>query len=147
VPGWPTVFVPGGGIVKLAGMLLVALAVACQGASDPPKDPVWGKQPCSSCAMLVSDPRFAAQLLTDSGDRLYFDDVGCMAAFFIKRKTKGGQAWVRSNTGAWVQAGLAHFSNGAKTPMDYGFEFSASGSLGWEAVQTAVRQRLEKSES
>jgi copper chaperone NosL len=123
---------------------LVALSMACQSASDAPKDPVWGKQACSSCAMLVSDPHFAAQVLTPAGDHMYFDDVGCMASFLARRKSTADRAWVRDPSGNWVTSELAHFSAGAKTPMDYGFEFSATGPLEWDVVQSAVRERLAK---
>jgi len=130
--------------VKLASALLLALNLACQTASDSAQDPVWGKQACSSCAMLVSEPQFAAQLVSANGDRLYFDDVGCMAAFIAKRKAPVGQAWVRDVAGGWVRVQVAKFSKGVHTPMDYGFVFSAAGTLDWDAVQRAVRERSEK---
>lgn len=129
---------------RLVAAVLVALGVACQSASDAPADPVWGKQACSSCAMLVSDPRFAAQVLTAAGEHVYFDDVGCMASFLARRKVAPTQAWVRDSGGNWLTTELAHFSKGAKTPMDYGFEVSATGELSWRAVQDAVRERLAK---
>jgi hypothetical protein len=126
---------------RLVLAVLVALGSACQSASDGPKDPVWGKQACSSCAMLVSDPHFAAQILTPAGDHLYFDDVGCMASFLARRKVSPSRAWVRDADGNWLTTELAHFSKGAKTPMDFGFEVSATGELSWDAVQAAVRER------
>ena len=126
---------------RFVSAVLLALGIACQSASDAPKDPVWGKQACSSCAMLVSDPHFAAQLLTPAGDHLYFDDVGCMASFLARRKNSANRAWVRDPGGNWVTTELAHFSKGAKKPMDYGFEFSEAGELSWAAVQAAVAER------
>lgn len=92
--------------------------------------------------MLVSDPHFAAQVLTAAGDHLYFDDVGCMASFLARQKLAPKQAWVLGSGGNWVTTELSHFSKGAKTPMDFGFEFSATGELPWRAVQDAVRERL-----
>jgi len=135
-------------VKRLVASFLLALAMACQSASDAPTDPVWGKQACSACAMLVSEPHFAAQVLTVAGDHLYFDDVGCMAAFLLRGKVPPKKAWVRDADGAdraerkWVTTELSHFSKGAKTPMDYGFQFSATGELPWSAVQDAVRERL-----
>jgi hypothetical protein len=128
-------------VKRYVATALVALGVACQSAADAPKDPVWGKQACSNCAMLVSEPHFAAQLLTPAGDHLYFDDVGCMAAFLARKKPSPQRAWVRDPGGNWVTTELAHFSKGAKTPMDYGFEFSETGELSWDAVRAAVRER------
>ena len=120
----------------------VAFGIACQSASAGPLEPVWGKQACASCAMLVSDPHFAAQVLTSAGDHLYFDDIGCMASYLGRPKNKASRAWVRASGGQWLETELSHFSNGAKTPMDYGFEYSATGELSWPAVQAAVRERM-----
>jgi hypothetical protein len=91
--------------------------------------------------MLVSDPHFAAQLVTSTGDHLYFDDVGCLATFALQRPATLNRAWVRAPNGSWVSTSLAHFDTGAKTPMDYGFTFSPSGKLDWKSLQAAVAQR------
>lgn len=91
--------------------------------------------------MLISEPRFAAQLLTAAGDHLYFDDVGCLAAFLLQRKLAVKRTWVRDIRGSWVSTDRAHFSKGARTPMDYGFEFSETGDISWNAVVSAVRAR------
>jgi len=131
-------------VTRFFAAALLALAVACQSATDAPADPVWGKQACSSCAMLISDPRFAAQVLTAAGEHLYFDDVGCMAASVAARKGAARQAWVRNSDGNWLTTELSRFSKGAKTPMDFGFEVSATGELSWSAVQAAVAERLAK---
>jgi hypothetical protein len=128
--------------VKLAWALLLLLNSACQAPADRPEDPVWGKQSCASCAMLVSAPRFAAQLVPSRGEARYFDDVGCLAAYLAQRANAGGEAWVREERGGWVKAESSRFESGAKTPMDYGFELSPTGTLDWPAVRAAVSQRL-----
>jgi len=130
--------------MRLALSLLLLLGTACQARADRPEDPVWGKQTCASCAMLVSAPRFAAQLATHGGEVHYFDDVGCLAAYLAQRTQANSQAWVREETGAWVKAELAHFESGAKTPMDYGFVLAKTGTLDWQTVRAEVSQRLEK---
>jgi copper chaperone NosL len=127
---------------RLVANALLVLGVACQSASDAPNEPVWNKQACSSCAMLISEPKFAAQLVTTAGDHHFFDDVGCMAAFMARKKDAPKQAWVRAPEGNWVTVDHARFSKGAKTPMDYGFEFAETGELTWAAIQDAARQRL-----
>jgi len=130
--------------MKLACALLVLLGAACQTPAERPQDPVWGKQTCASCAMLVSAPRFAAQLASANGEVHYFDDVGCLAAYLAQRPRASGQAWVRGETDDWVKAELAHFETGAKTPMDYGFALAKSGTLDWQTVRAEVSQRLQK---
>jgi hypothetical protein len=130
--------------MKFVWALVLLLGVACQARGDRPQDPVWGKQTCASCAMLVSAPRFAAQLASSNGEVHYFDDVGCLAAYLAQRPQASGQAWVRAETGGWIKAELAHFASGAQTPMDYGFELAQTGPLAWQAVRAEVSQRLEK---
>lgn len=121
---------------------LLAFAAVAVGAGaactrdDQPEDPVWGKQPCAHCAMLVSERRFAAQLV-DGGERRYFDDVGCMVLWMDERKAQGARAWVRQGDG-WVVARSARFAPGARTPMDFGFEAKAEGARGWDEVREQV---------
>jgi copper chaperone NosL len=114
-----------------------SLAVACTKA-DEAVDPVWGKQPCAHCAMLVSDKRYAAQLVHD-GDRKYFDDIGCMIGWLEERKAKPERVWVRdAEAGRWSEARSARYAHGAKTPMDFGFESRASGDVSWDEMRERV---------
>ena len=92
--------------------------------------------------MLVSNPRFAAQLVTNDGEAHYFDDVGCLAAYLAERVNVTSQAWLRDERGRWLKAEGARFEGGAKTPMDYGFQIAEAGSLDWIAVRARVRQTL-----
>lgn len=124
----------------LALALGAAVAVgagACQ-KLDEAVDPAWGKQPCAHCAMLVSDKRYAAQVVAD-GDRKYFDDIGCMVLWTKERKSAPERAWVRA-ADRWVDAKGARYVSGAKTPMDFGFEASASGAdgVGWDEMRDKV---------
>ena len=128
--------------MKLAVYTLLAglLALGCEDASRP-VDPVWGKQPCGHCAMLVSEPRFAAELSTKDQSRVFFDDVGCMAGYIAARHPDVQAMWVRDDGGHWIDARTAHFEKGEKTPMDYGFTAKASGSTAWGDVEAAVKLR------
>lgn len=116
------------------------VALGCEDASKP-VDPVWGKQACGHCAMLVSDPHFAAQLATKDQSRVFFDDVGCMAAYVASRHPDVQAMWVRDDASHWVDARTAHFATGDKTPMDYGLTAKASGSLRWDNVVLAADAR------
>ncbi len=119
----------------------LSLMAACESA-DAPRDPAWGKQACDACSMLVSEPRFAAQLVTTGDDRLYFDDAGCLAAWVNEHPGKAKHQWVRSSEGQWLEAPNARFSAGARTPMDYGFAVAARGELDWVEVRERVRSRV-----
>ncbi len=128
---------------------IAALAIAACTTSDGPTDPVWGKEPCAHCRMLVSDARYAAQVVA-GGDRKYFDDVGCMVRWLEDRKAagksgadrNGDRAWVRDATAnRWLEAERARYVRGAKTPMDFGFEACAEGGIGWDEMRDEVVAR------
>lgn len=72
---------------------------------------------------------------------MYFDDPGCMAAYLSHPKVAPQKAWVRDTKGNWIATDHARFSKGARTPMDYGFEFSETGELAWGAIEAASQDR------
>ncbi|HET9929868.1 MAG TPA: hypothetical protein VFQ35_04240 [Polyangiaceae bacterium] len=121
---------------RRAFLLALAACAACRGESGP-KDPIWGKQPCAHCNMLVSDPLYAAQAESARGDRLFFDDVGCMASYLTEHRGTT-KAWVRDAKGNWLEAERARFRLGARTPMDFGVVVDAAGSLDFAAVKERV---------
>jgi copper chaperone NosL len=127
-------------LALVLGLGLFAMG-ACENA-DAPLEPAWGKTACGSCSMLVSDKRFAAELVTSRGDHLFFDDPGCLASYLAAHSERARHAWVRTGTGSWIDAQSARFKAGAKTPMDYGFEVASDGSDDWSNVETAARTRL-----
>lgn len=116
--------------------------VAC---ADPriAEDPVWGKQPCAHCKMLVSDPKYAAQLTTKRGDRLYFDDPGCLVREQARLGAVVEALWVRTAKGVWVDARAARYRDGANSPMNFGFAVDANGKFDFAAV-TRTLLRVKK---
>lgn len=133
-------------IPVLLGVVAVAVGLAtCKPSVPEAEDPIYGKEPCAHCAMLVSEPRFAAQL-QDDGPRRYFDDVGCMVNYMQEHAGTGVQAWVHNHDGeGWLPAHSARYRSGVRTPMDSGFVAvvagTAEGLLTLEQVQDAMRQR------
>lgn len=89
--------------------------------------------------MLVDEPRFAAEVLTRDGARLYFDDVGCLAAWLREHPGAAARAWV-DRDGTWIAASAARFSAGARTPMGYGFVAAPDG-IDWDALQRRLAAR------
>jgi copper chaperone NosL len=78
-----------------AAALLSAAAFACGPAG--PRPIALGAEECRHCHMTVSDPRFAAELVTRKGKIFVFDDVGCLATF-----TATGPVPPEQVEGAWV---------------------------------------------
>jgi hypothetical protein len=87
--------------------------------------------------MILSDRRYAAQLVTAAGDRLFFDDVGCLASYLTQHKPALGHSWVYS-AGHFTDTATAHFHSGATTPMGFGFESSPQGPLDFPALLRTV---------
>lgn len=121
-------------------VLLAALVVAGCGNDNKAVDPVWGKEPCAHCRMLVQDRQHAAQAV-EAGDRFYFDDIGCLVLW--QRGHAPSRAWVRDGvTPGWLDAATARYRDGATTPMDFGFEGrSDGGPLGFGDVRERVLAR------
>jgi copper chaperone NosL len=124
-----------------ASSIVMMLLLACTPAPEQPVDPVWGKQACEHCMMLVSDPRPAAQIVLVGGARKFFDDVGCMVEWLERSGQVPMHMWVRAYDGkGWADARTAHYSDGHRTPMDYGFLPSARG-RSFEEISAALRAR------
>jgi copper chaperone NosL len=127
-------------ISRRTALALVAAAlsaVACK-QTDAAADPVWGKEPCAHCKMLVSDKRYAGQVVDETGEHRFFDDIGCMVLWMDARKAPE-RAWARDSVaGTWVDARTAKYMQGARTPMDFGFEARADGTITFDAVRAAV---------
>lgn len=78
--------------------VLAPLAVAAAACARPAPRPIaLGKENCRHCHMAISDPRFAAELVTTRGRVYAFDDVGCLTAFMRQEKVPAAQVhslWV-----------------------------------------------------
>lgn len=132
------------------GLVLAAVLalVGCAPSEATAVDPHWGKQPCGHCAMLLSTPRYAAQGVRATGERLYFDDVGCLVAWERDHREPLKRAWARDEKGAWTPVMSARFMAGEATPMDFGFA-AVSGTEGVSYAEVAKRvvARLESQEN
>jgi hypothetical protein len=123
--------------------LLVGLLLVCCSKSDQAVDPVWGKQPCNGCGMIVENKRTAAEILTNDGERLFFDDPGCMVMWLESHHAS--RSWAMdANRGTWIDATRAHWKSGATTPMDYGWEATSAEGSSFEEMRTKVRARSDR---
>jgi copper chaperone NosL len=119
----PGTFVP----ALLAAAVLLAL-LAC--APDGPADVAWDRVACAHCRMLVSDPRFAAQLQLEDGEVLHFDDPGCLLRMRATLDRPARAAWFHDSAGeGWLAERDVAFVRGAATPMGYGFAAVRAGSV------------------
>jgi copper chaperone NosL len=102
-------------------VLLGALAAACGGGAPEPAPLDTRNEQCASCRMVVSDVRFASQLVAPGELPRFFDDLGCLADYLKAGKAPAGAvAFVADHrTKAWVRADRAVFTRvpGLATPM------------------------------
>ena len=126
--------------MKFAALLV--LIMGCASAEPKPVEPVWGKQGCAHCLMLVTEKAPAAQALLTDGSRRFFDDVGCLAAWLEQEQEPTKRLWVRAPGGeGWVDAVTATYSTGHHTPMDFGFIADTTG-VTWAEVRASVTAQV-----
>ncbi|MCC5932418.1 MAG: nitrous oxide reductase accessory protein NosL [Cyclobacteriaceae bacterium] len=62
---------------------LSLLLMACKVEPEPIQ---FGKDACHHCKMIIMDPKFGAELVTDKGKIYKFDDVNCMVYHMIQEE-------------------------------------------------------------
>ena len=103
-----------------SGLAIVVLS--CNGGTPAPATLDTRYDACADCRMAVSSARFASQIVAPGEEPLFFDDLGCLAAYLRKHATQpaGAAAYVADHrTGAWVPATDAVFTKvpAMETPM------------------------------
>ncbi|HEY3381583.1 MAG TPA: nitrous oxide reductase accessory protein NosL [Vicinamibacterales bacterium] len=106
----------------VAVVATVILAASCGGGPPGPATLDPRHDACRFCRMTVSDPRVAAQVVAPGEEPMFFDDIGCLAAFLRQetRLPQGAVAYVADHrTRAWVLASSATFTrvDRLETPM------------------------------
>lgn len=108
--------------MKLVLAAVVLAAAACQAGAPGPATLDTRNDACAHCRMVVSDPRFASQLVAPREEPRFFDDLGCLRDFLRGQPglPRGAVAYVADHrTGAWVRAAVAVYARapGLATPM------------------------------
>jgi copper chaperone NosL len=120
------------GRTPVAFFLLVLLVpLLAGGCGDGPRAIQVGAEECAHCRMLVSENRFAAQLVTDRGRSHVFDSIECMAEFLDDAvevpEDRVGSLWVTdfSEPGQWLDVGDARFLRSEELRSPMGLNLSA----------------------
>jgi nitrous oxide reductase accessory protein NosL len=137
------------------GMALVALGCAREKDKWPAgMEPIkWDRDTCVRCNMVISDPRFAAEMRGGEKDVVFkFDDVGCLV-FWLRDKAAqhpwmaepATRLWVADANDAsgktWLDARRARYRGGRLSPMGYNFAAvgdAASDGLTFEEMRARV---------
>lgn len=111
------------------GMIALLVTLVVTGCSYAPDAQEVGKDVCTHCNMVVSDPKFGGQLVTSTGKKMKFDSAECLAAY-----VNGGlgsttirSLWVIDyrHPGQWIEADRAVFLKSEHIPSPMGMYISA----------------------
>ncbi len=73
-------------------LMLIPLLSACGGTEPEPIK--VNRDNCAYCNMTISDPRFAAQLVTKKGRVYKFDDLSCLEQYIHENRQKESEYFV-----------------------------------------------------
>ncbi len=138
------------GVPVVAGLAFAAVAAALWLAQAPapgPQPVAWDRVRCAQCGMLVSDPRFAAQLRTEPGALAFFDDPGCLLRFRAARENGDRDVFLRdAASDRWIPLADAVFVPGHATPMGYGLGARVRGEADGMSYDSALAAALARDE-
>lgn len=125
-------------------LLLSLFLVACGESSETgPAEIKWDRDICERCRMLISDRHFAAQLRDEKGKVHKFDDFGDLVHWLKEKKIDidAHPTYVTdAETGEWLDARKARYTQGHVTPMGYGLAAHAAAREGDMSYATAVEK-------
>jgi hypothetical protein len=119
-------------VIAVLASLLVWFVSGSGGLPDQPTPIAWDREACAHCHMHIGDPRHAAQLVTEQGEVVSFDDPGCAIRWVVEHHPAVHRFWVHGDGDAWIPAQEVGFVTGGATPM-------ASGLLAVEAGTAGAR--------
>jgi copper chaperone NosL len=109
-------------MIRGNALILLALMVTGCGSSEVVPEDIYPEDACAHCRMAISDPRFAAEIITPEREVFKFDDIGCMEAFqehlsattlFIFVRDFDNDQWLPLESSTIVRTGIM-------TPMGSG---------------------------
>lgn len=130
-----------------AAATLTLVASAC--ASAEPRPIQYGTAECEQCHMIISDERYAAQLVTSTGKTLDFDSVECLARWYLPRRDSVEVRSLRvsdfQHPGMLVPAERARFvrSGTQHSPMGLGLAAFAADADPAELARTFGGEALD----
>ncbi len=114
---------------KRAGYIAIITAlfgILTTGCSTDPAEIHYGSDECAHCRMMISDSRFAGQIVTEKGKAIKFDAIECLAAYHRtnSENMEAAKIWISSfnEPGRWLPVHEAHIvrSHVIKSPMGEG---------------------------
>lgn len=132
-------------VAALAGAVTWAIHRS-QAQPSGPKTIVWDREACAECHMVISDRRYAAQLQTEEGDVLDFDDPGCLMTYIARNHPRIHAIYFRhSQQDRWIDYHSVAFLRSVHSPMGRGYEVVDAGTPSSISFNQALRE-LESAE-
>ena len=137
-----------------SGVLVVLLALlgACDGRQQTgPVDVRFDRDTCAHCRMVLSDPRFVAEVRyfpPGKSSRVEkFDDIGCAVSWLKQQDFANDpkvQIWVADyRNKKWIDARTATYVPMKSTPMEYGLgaqSDSAANGIDFEQAKKKIAE-------
>ena len=115
--------------MRIARVVLVVLLVACFTEPPGPVAISFGADMCAFCRMVISDKRFATQIVSPGEVPLFFDDIGCMSKHLSANGVPRNAAVFVTDykDSRWIRAADANYYRcpGLASPMNSGLIASA----------------------
>jgi copper chaperone NosL len=122
-------------------LCLLFVIVACGRTGSGPVAIVYDKEACAHCHMLIGDPRYAAQLVTEAGDVVDFDDPGCLLRYVATVHPHVRAIWFRdAHADRWLSAEATRFVADPATPMGWGLAAVDARTPGAQTLEQATAQ-------
>ena len=135
--------------------MLVLVLFACSGGPETgPVEVRWDQNNCERCRMMLSDPRFAAQIRYFPEAKrsvvVKFDDIGCATLWLKDQQWKEDpktQIWVADHLGGdWLDARQATYIHKKNSPM--GYDLGAQAEADPDGLNFAeAKEHIEQIES
>jgi hypothetical protein len=135
-------------LVGVAGLVMSAMVYGvtlAQRRPEGPVEPIWDREACAHCRMHVGERAFAAQLQTEEGEVLFFDDPGCLL-LHAERAAKAPRAMYfrHATEDRWILAAQVRFTHVKTTPMGFGLAATdGREGLSLEQARAHARARAE----
>ncbi len=126
---------------KLVLMLFLLILTACQESGElRPQEPLWGREGCARCRMVLSEKRYAVQRVLSNGDIHFYDDLNC--ALQHKHDEDKGTLYVHPHGDEkWVLAEQVKYQSGLRTPMNSGYgAVTEGGEISFSEIQEKFKE-------
>lgn len=123
--------------VSLAVLAVLGIALSLswlERAPSGPLEPVWDFERCAHCGMHLAERAYAAQLHTDSGEVVFFDDPGCLLLWQAETGSAGTAYFHHAEDERWIAESDAVFVSAAQTPMGWGLAVIDRATVGAEST-------------